>query len=280
MARIESLSILTTEEGKEYLSELYGKTIENVQKELVSFSMKNTNLSGDPTSGSVEAKRFANSKPQPYGTARAAQAGNKIKAKPVNVQIDDDKEIVEEMSEKDVKLYGVEGVLDKRGANHVLRMAAYLDEKFFAEAESVSTAVSVDSTMAIEEVLETVIQECENTKNDFVDGVPRKMINLVCSTKVYGKIRNALDKQENSNVDSSEEEFHLWHGVKTKPCVHLPAGCDFLCMADESVAQPNMADPYKAEKIPLSDDYALELFFHSGTKAVAPDLIFKGVVSA
>lgn len=280
MARIESLSILTTEEGKEYLSELYGKTIENVQKELVSASMKNTDLSGDPTSGSVEAKRFANSKPQAYGTARAAQAGNKIKAKSVTVQIDDDKEIVEEMSEKDVKLYGVEGVLEKRGKNHVLRMAAYLDEKFFTAAEAAATAVSIASGTAIEEALETVIQECENTKNDFVDGVPRSMINLVCSTKTYGKIRNYLDKQTRSNVDTSEEKFYTWHGVKTKPSVHLPAGCDFILMADGAVAQPNMAEPYKAEKIPLSEDYALELFFHSGTKVVTPDLIFKSGASA
>ena len=53
MARIESLSILTTDTGKEYLAELYGKVIENVQKALVSADMKNTDLSGDPTAGTV-----------------------------------------------------------------------------------------------------------------------------------------------------------------------------------------------------------------------------------
>lgn len=70
MPRIESLSILTQDGGKEYLAELYGKVIENVQKNLVSFGMKNVDLSGDPASGSVEAKRFVNAKSQAYGTAR------------------------------------------------------------------------------------------------------------------------------------------------------------------------------------------------------------------
>ena len=55
MARIESLSVLSTEEGKAYLAEQYGKVIQNVQKGLISGSMKNTELSGDPEAGSVEA---------------------------------------------------------------------------------------------------------------------------------------------------------------------------------------------------------------------------------
>ena len=40
MARIESLGILNTDSGKEYLAELYGKVIQNVQKALVSAGMK------------------------------------------------------------------------------------------------------------------------------------------------------------------------------------------------------------------------------------------------
>lgn len=47
---IASLNILLGSEGKDYLSELYGKVIENVQKTLVSSGMKNTEPSGDPVS--------------------------------------------------------------------------------------------------------------------------------------------------------------------------------------------------------------------------------------
>ncbi len=278
MARIESLGILTQDgAGKEYLSELYGKVIENVQKNLVSFGMKNADLSGDPASGSVEAKRFVNATTQEYGTARAAGAGNKIKAKPVTVAIDTDREIVEEIEEKDTKLYGVDGLLDRRAGNHVIRMASDLDTRFFAAAYDAAVEVEIAEGTAIEDELEAIIQECENTKNDFVDGVPRSMMHLVLNTAYYGKVRNNLDKMTRSNVDTGAEEFYAWHGVECKSCVNLPNGCRYLLMVDGAVAQPVMANQYTAEKIPLSEAYGVSLFYHSGTKVVMPDLIFTGV---
>ena len=120
MPRITALNILTQDEGKEYLSELYGRVIENVQKALISAGLKNGDLSGDPSSGSVEAKRFVNATSQEYGTARTNGKGSAVKAKPVNVVIDTDREIVEEIEEKDTRLYGVDGLLDRRAGNHVL----------------------------------------------------------------------------------------------------------------------------------------------------------------
>ncbi len=274
MPRITSLNILLESEGKDYLSELYGKVIENVQKALISSGMKNTDLSGDPVSGTVEAKRFANATSKDYGTARSNGKGDAVKASPVTVAIDQDKEIVEELEEKDIKLYGVDGVLDKRANNHVLRMAAELDTAFFKAATDAATQATLTAT-TVEERLEAAIQALENTKNAYVDGVPRSLMNLVCSTSVYGSIRNALDKMARSNIDTAAEEFFAWHGVRAYSCVNLPAGCDFLVMADGAVAQPVTADQYKAEKIPLSNAYGVELFYHYGTKVVTPDLIIK-----
>lgn len=280
MARIESLSILLEKEGKDFLAELYGKVIQNVQKALVSASMKNTDLSGEPASGSVEAKRFANASPKEYGTARAAAAGQKVKAKPVVVRIDNDKEIVEEIEDKDTKLYGVDGLLEKRSANHVIQMASHLDREFFDCACDNAVEVEIDESLPIEEQLEIIIQACENTKNDYVDGVPRDLMRMTCSTEIYGKIRNMLDKQSRANVDTGTEEFYTWHGVETKSCVNLPAGEKILLMVTGAVAQPVMANVYKAEKIPMSEAYAVELFFHYGTEAVTPDLIFKSKAKA
>lgn len=274
MAKITALNILTQDDGKEYLSELTGRVIENVMKDLASINMKSTDLSGDPTSGSVEAKRFVNATSQAYGTARAAGAGKAVKAKPVTVKIDTDREIVEEIEEKDTRLYGVDGLLDRRAANHIIRMTSELDSKFFAVAHDAAVEIEVGADLAVEDELETVIQECENTKNDFVDGVPRAMMRLVCSTEYYGKIRNNLDKCSRGNVDTTTEEFYAWHGVEVKSSVHLPAGCRYILMAQGAVAQPVMADQYVAEKIPLSEAYGVELFFHYGTEAVMPDLIF------
>lgn len=274
MPRITSLNILLDgQEGKDYLAELYGKVIENVNKQLVSVHMKNTDLSGDPEAGSVEAKRFANAKSKEYGTARKSGKGDDLKAKPVTVSIDTDREIVEELAHKDVKLYGVDGVLDKRANNHIQRMASELDSAFYAVAVEAGTEFT-PTEITIEDEVEEAIQVVENVKNDFVDGVPRSMINLVCSTKYYGKIRTYLDKVSRPNVDSTEEEFLAFHGVKTFSCVHLPDGVKYVVMVDGAVAQPVMSNEYKAEKIPLSEDVAVELFYHYGTKAVTPDLIF------
>lgn len=275
MARIESLNVLTTDTGKSYLSELYGKVVEGVMKALVSTNIKNDELSGDPVSGTVEAKRFANATPQNYGTARTAGKGNAVKATSVTVAIDQDKELVEELEEKDVRLYGVEGVLERRAKNHILRMASALDTEFFKVAVDNAVEVEVDlANGAVEDVLEAVIQECENTQNDFVDGVPREMMHLTLNTVWYGKIRNALDKQTRSNVDTSDEEFFAWHGVECKSSVHI-TGAPFVLQVKGSIAQPVMADQYTAEKIPLSNAYGVEMFYHYGTTAVTPDLIFK-----
>ncbi|MCD8366134.1 MAG: hypothetical protein LUC83_10090 [Clostridiales bacterium] len=273
MARIESLNVLTTEDGKAYLAEEYGKVIENVQKNTISSNMKNKDLSGDPTAGTVEAKRFANATSQDYGSARAAGAGNAVKADPVTVAIDTDKEIVEEVEQKDVSLLGVEGWMARRASNHTLRMTSELDTQFFATAAEEGTAVTITDT-AIEDIVEALIQQCENTQNDFVDGVDRALMHLVCNTSIYGKLRTYLDKVTEPTVDAGEETFYRYHGVKTYSTVHLPSTVDAILMVDGAVAQPVMSDQYAAEKIPLSNAYGIELFYHYGTKAVTPDLIF------
>lgn len=273
--RIQSLAMLLEDGGKAYLTELYGKTIENVQKQLLSATMKNMELSGDPASGSVEVKRFANASGAAYGTARTAGAGSKVKVRPVVITIDQNREIVEELEDKDIKLFGVEGVMGRRASNHALRMAAELDKAFFTAAAAAATGVTIASTLTLEEELEKVIQECENTSNLFVDGVDRSMMHLVMSTSYYGKVRSNLDKVMNPNIDTSAEEFYAWHGVRCDSCVHLPSGCDYLLICDGAVAQPAMSDAYTAEKIPLSNAYGVSLFYNYGTKVVTPDLIFK-----
>lgn len=276
MPRITALNILTENEGKEYLAELYGHVIEGVQKALVSTGIKNMDLSGDPVSGTVEAKRFVNATSKAYGTARTAGKGDAVKAKPVTVAIDKDREIVEELEQKDVRLYGVDGVLDRRAGNHILRMASELDSAFFTAAAGAATALNQSGYSNVADELEAIIQECETTQNDFVDGVPRSMMHLVLSPKYYGKIRNDLDKQtNNANVNTAAEEFNVWHGVRAYSCVHLPTGCEYLLLVEGAVAQPVMADQYTAEKIPLSNAYGVELFYHYGTAVVTPDLIFK-----
>ena len=276
MARIQSLNILLDPSGKEYLAELYGKVIENVNKQLISARIKNTDLSGNPEAGTVEAKRFVNASGKAYGTARTAGKGDAVKAKPVTIAIDQNKEIVEELEQKDTTLYGVDGILERRARNHVARMAAELDSAFFAEAVTAGTKLTITATEIPDEI-EEAIQSIETVKNNYVDGVPRSMINLVCTPEYYGKIRTYLDKVTVPGVEAGDEEFYAYHGVKTFSSVHLPADTDYIVMADGAVAQPVMSQQYTAEKIPLSNAYGVELFYSYGTKAVMEDLIkYKG----
>ena len=92
--RIDSLSVLLdgSEDGKMLLKEAYDGVLENVQKTAISAQIKNTELSGNPEAGTVEAKRFANATSEAYGTARAGGKGKNEKGMTVTVPIDTDKE--------------------------------------------------------------------------------------------------------------------------------------------------------------------------------------------
>ena len=273
MSRIESLSMLLETTGRDFLAEEYGKVIENIQKMTIAGALKNTDLSGTPTAGTVEAKRFVNSQSQAYGTARAAGAANNVRVRPVTIPIDQDREIIEEIENKDVALYGVEGTIQRRIANHQRSLMREIERSFFTEANTAGTAITATST-AINVITEQVIQQIESTQNDFVDGVDRDMISLVMDTFHYGLLRDDLDREtNNANVNTAVAEFRIYHGVRVFPSVYLPAGTGIVGMAQGSVAQPIMPVLSDPVKIQLSDAYAFGIFFYYGVKSVMPDLI-------
>lgn len=275
MARIESLSILLDPQGRAFLQELYGKVIENVQKGTLSTAFKNKDLSGDPQAGSVEANRYKNSKSQAYGTARGAGKGEKVVAKPVVVKIDQDQEIVEEIEAKDIKLYGVDGLLTRRSANHVASMIRELEEAFFLEtANGAERNYVPQDGESVADTLESIFVELESTRNDYVNGIDRALMVAVLNPIKYSEMRTYLDVSvNNANVNTAMEAFGIYHGVRVYSSVYLPKGVEALVFVEGSVAQPAYDSGYGAEKIPLSEAFAVELFFYYGTKTVTPDLI-------
>lgn len=273
MARIDSLGILLTTTGKDKLAEEYGKVIENVQKNCISVALKNTDLSGDPAAGTCEAKRFVNAAAKAYGTARAAHKGDQLKAAPVVIAIDTDRELIEEVEQKDASMYGVDGLIQKRAANHQMSMQRELEREFFDCAATAGTSVTLTSITDPAERAEKMIQSVETVKNDFVDGVERDMIALVCTPAEYGKLRTYMDKVQDGGA--AAESFGMFHGVRVYSSVYLPASVNMICMAEGAVAQPVVPTVAEPEKVQLSNAYAFGLFFSYGTKAVAADLIFK-----
>lgn len=275
--RIESLNVLLdgSDSGKMLLKEAYDGVIANVQKNTVSSRIKNTDLSGDPDSGTVEAKRFANASSQDYGTARTAGKGNAVKGKTVTIAIDQNKEFIEEIEEKDIRLLGVDGLIAKRSANHANRMAAELDQQFFSVGKTEGTQFKPAAAVTdIQAIVEAAILQMEKLKNNYIDGLDRDMLSITFDPDTYSAMRMYLDTVVNTNVDTTSEEFVSYHGVKCFSSNRLPAGVKFEIMMDESIAQPVKAVPYTAERIPLSEAVAVEMFYYYGTKAVTPDTIF------
>lgn len=270
MARIESLNLINSAAGKEYLAETYGKVIANVAKKTIASKLKNTDLSGTPTAGSIEAKRFVNAESKAYGTARTNGKADAVKADPVTIQINTNKELIEEVETKDVTLYGVDNFIARKAASHEGSMVRELERAFFTEAGTAGTEVTLAGATP-EEQLEELIQAVETVKNDYVDGVDRSMITVVLTPALYGKVRTYLDKVD---MDGKAEAITMYHGANVESSTYLPTGVNAIAMAEGSVAQPVLPTVDEADKIPLSNAYHFGLFYSYGTKAVAPDLIF------
>lgn len=271
MARYDSLNVLLTTGGKDKLAEDYGKVIANVMARMSSSNMKNTDLSGAPTAGSFEAKRLVNRTSNVYGTARSGGKGQSVTAKPVTVLIDQDRELITEIEEKDVALYGVDAFIAKTQAQDENAMILELERAFYTEAVAAGTELTLAGTDAAAKA-EELIQAVETVKNDFVDGVDRTLIHLVCSPSFYGQLRTYIDKVNDGGATA--EEINLFHGVKVYSSVYLPTGKSAVVMAQGSVTQPVLPTVCAPERVPLSNAIATGLFYSYGTKAVAEDLIF------
>lgn len=271
--RLGALSIeLLSDSSKDKLAEEYGKVIENISTGTVAGLYSNKDLSGDPTSGSVEAKRFANIKGQKYGTARTGGKGQKIKAQNVVVPIDDDVEYIEEVEEKDLQMYGVKGLIEKRTANHGMVMEIDNDVKFFKAMTDEGTDFTCEET-AINKIVSKAISTMRKTKNDFVNGVPLQLIKVAFSEDAYNDMRDFLDTTAKSNIDTSIGEIGRFHGVDVFSTVNIPDGYDFIVFIDGAVAQPKHPVIYNPAQIELSKAIGFGMFVDMGTKCVTPDLV-------
>lgn len=277
MARQNALSIKQLNGSTaEQLAELYGQVIENLQKSALSVRLKNNAWSGDPTSGSVEFDRFANATSRAYGTARGLGVGDKLKSGKVTVNIDTDREIVEEISRKDVKLYGVANIMARRAVNHDKVVAAELDRAFFNELVA-SGASHTFTANSVEDKFEELVQLVETTRNQFVDGVDRSQIVVTVTPAIYGQLKNKLNTLNDRG--SEDENIQGLNGVEVLSNTRQTA--DWIVFTYQSVGQPVTADKYVDEKINLANDHAVELFYSYGTKCLTPDLVhFAGAAAS
>lgn len=277
MARTKAISLIQNGATKVELVELSGLVIQNIQKDTLASGLKSQSYTGNPASGSVEYRRFKNSVSQDYGTARAAGKGTALTVPPTTVNLNTHKEIVEEAAKFDLDTFGVGNIMARRADNHVDTVAAEFDTAFFQAAFDEGTAFTAPAGATDPgKIVEALIQTLETVKNDFVRGVPRNIMRLVLSPAFYGDMRDYLDKTvHNANVDTAAEDFTTFHGVRVYSSVFLPANAEAVIMIEGAIAQPAVIYPYKdPEKIPLSNDYGVSMFYDFGTKVLTPDLVF------
>lgn len=270
---IESLSLLKSDGTKLLLAEKTKALSENISKNLISSKLQNKDLSGTPSAGTIIARRFANLEVKDYGSANAAQKGEKAELLDVDIKIDIRKELITEVENSDIAFSGIDGFLKRLTEKHEESIGSYLEDLFFdiaaKEAEKKNVIKYKDSDK-IEDVAEALIQGVETTKTKLVNGIKRNYIALVVSPHVYGKLRTYIDKIKGSD----DEEFFVYHGVEIYSSVYLPKGVDGIAMRKGAVARPVWIKAVAPTKPTYLDSVVLGHFLYGGCKVVDPELIY------
>ena len=274
MARQAALNIAdyTNQATMDNLAEVLDGVIENIQVSAVSEALKNKNGSGNPEAGSVEYKRFVNASLSSKGTARTAGKGSKVIAKPVIVNLDDDKEIVEELQIKDVKLYGIDGMAEKRKENFAKRIVAYLDRAFFTEAVTSGTRFTRGSLTGAKDIIDAMIVSAKETSSDFIDGIDAEDLAIVLNGTYRKALKNDLDKLPQGTVPANGF-IGRYDSVDVYESNRLPEGVNCVVMLKGAIAQPRLISDYQAEKVPFDDAIALESFLYTGVKTLVPEAV-------
>lgn len=273
MARVNALDLVAANGSTpSELAELYGYVIDNVELGAVSSALKNRQLSGDFSAGSIEARRFLNTSSSTYGTARTAGAGGKIKSSTVTIKKDTYKEIIEEIEAFDLKNFGVGGIVARQADNHALTMIDDLDVAFFAKAVEAGTA-TVHSATTVAGKLEEMIVEIESTKDNYNRGVKRNMIAVTLTPAWNSALRLEIDELPAQDNFYAKGAVGVFHGCPVYVSVNLGTGINAVVMAVQSIAQPVQVTPYAVKDVPFGDGQYISLFYYFGTEATAPELI-------
>jgi hypothetical protein len=271
MAKTDSVKILVgSTSTAEKLAEVYSEVEGNIAKGAISsiLKTKRENLEGDPQAGSVVVRRLGNATIRDEGTARTAGEGDKLRNFGVTVNLDQRKEIVEEVNYFDNAQFGVDELISKRAQSYAISWASYFDRQFFEGAEAGGTELVLTAS-AIEEQIEQAIQAIETVENSNVDGVDRSRIHLILQPEVYGKVQNKVNTYPNP-VGGGIETKTL-NGANVWSSHRMDS--DMIVMMEEAVAQPIAVKAFGVQEIPLSGEEALSMFTRHGVKVIDADLV-------
>lgn len=283
MALTQAKSIYANKSGDlAYLRNIIVGVFENAGAKTVAGKLKSKNANLSVPAGSYEFKRYANAESKEYGSARCNPAGaNKLVAKPITVNLDQDKEIVETINEFDANSFtdeAFESFLKRRQYDIQLALERELDREFFAtaKAEGTSAGITIDASGNIVEQLETVILKLVTTKNEFVDGVDRENMALVVSPRLHSKLKTELNHVYNFSGTVESGPVPGINGVAVMEALRLPEGTDYVLLTKDSIAQPVSIKDAKVDVWPASVDVYFGTFYRYGTRVLAPELVLHG----
>lgn len=289
MSKTNAINIFENEETRTKLNEIQAGVVENLQKTGNSFRIKSQNANLNEKQGSYIFKRYVNSQSNTYGTARGKNKGEAIKAPEVTVNMNVNREIVEEVSKFDAERFGLNASIvslaTRRKTNHEMTMRRDIERAFWDEAYHgslgggtfVSGTGSANGTPVDEYIDLTNHVTLETIENEYVDGIDRELIATFLAPKAYSRLKSRLNTVYNSNFSVADEELAGINGVAVFSEMYLPKKVESITLAKESIAQPLSIDDYKPDRIQMSNDFALALFYDFGVKTLAPDTIVVGI---
>lgn len=271
----DARSVVLSNDDADKLRKTYATMIGTVAANTLSMELKNNDYDGVvEKGGSVVVNRLETSISRDYGTARAAGEGDKPKNNPVTMLIDTGKEIVEEIARYDADRHSIPDFIARRQTNHSLSMSVQLDKDYFKVLQDNSTVADLSGESEVEDKILLLIQTLEAVENDHVEKVDRALMELTLAPKWYDQLIKYMNTLPNPNG----QDYKTLHDVKVHKAVRQ--GFDAIVQVRGSVAQPVKVYPYNPERIPLSNDVAIELFYDYGTEAIMPDLIYAGALDA
>jgi len=208
-------------------------------------------------------------------SAENAGKGDAQKNNGVILNLDTEKEIVEDLSPKDVKFYGIPDLIGKRKNAFVKALAVFLDKVFFAKAVEEGTEVALSGYSSIEEKVEAMILAVETVENSNVEGVDRSDIVVSLKPASYAKFISKCDTLANPYNGGVNGKFY--HDVEIVSNVRQTK--DVVSMARGSVALQTamLTDTGIEVRNPVyNPKKALVMFFMYGVKVIMPDLVFYG----
>lgn len=255
----------------------YGKIQDVIAAQFVYRDLVNTNYLNDPIKGgTVKVRRMKTATSQAYGTARTAGEANKLQNNYSKVEVDTDRELAEELSAKDIKLWQEEGalaILEGRREIFGLSMGVELEKAYFTKLQQTAVAnslVDVSGGSDIQDKLSLLIEHLEAIENDNVHNVDRSMMVLTVAPKWFDALEKVVTTFNNPITGRTDAK--AFRGVEIRPAVRQ--GFDAIVQVVGSLAQPVVMDEFSIDKPDFSNDKYAYMSYYYGTGAVMSDLVF------